>query len=88
MLRALILLLVLANLAFLAWTQGLLSPLARPPMSSEREPERLNLQVQPERVTVLGAEAAAKLEREQSPARAAQDAASAASQSAGGNSPR
>jgi hypothetical protein len=88
LLRILVLLLVLANLAFLAWTQGLLSPLARPPMSSEREPERLNLQVQPERVTVLGAEAAAKLEREQAQARAAPGAASAASQAAGGSATR
>lgn len=78
MLRTLVLLLVLANLAFLAWTLGLLSPLAQPPMSSEREPERLTQQVRPEQVTVLGAEAAAKIEREQAEARAAQDAGSAA----------
>jgi hypothetical protein len=82
LLRTLVLLLVLANLAFLAWTQGLLSPLARPPMTSEREPERLTQQVRPEAVKVLGAEAAAKVEREQAQARAAQDAASAASQAA------
>lgn len=79
MLRTLVLLLVLANLAFLAWTQGLLSPLAQPPMGSEREPERLTQQVRPESVTVLGAQAAAKLEREQAQARAAQAAPSAAS---------
>jgi hypothetical protein len=82
LLRALVLLLVLANLAFLAWTQGLLSPLARPPMSSEREPERLTQQVRPESITVLGTEAAAKLEREQAQARDAQAAASVASQAA------
>lgn len=83
MLRTLVLLLVLANLAFLAWTQGLLSPLARPPMSSEREPERLMQQVRPEAVKVLGPQAVAALEREQAGAGAAQvpqPAGSAASQ--------
>jgi hypothetical protein len=79
LLRTLVLLLVLANLAFLAWTQGLLSPLAHPPMSSEREPERLTRQVQPDAVKVLGTQAAAKLEREQAQASAAQSAAPAAS---------
>ena len=83
MLRTLVLLLVLANLAFLAWTQGLLSPLALPPMSSEREPERLTQQLRPDAVKVLGASAAVALEREQaqaSAAQSAQPAASAASQ--------
>ena len=91
MLRTLVLLLVLANLAFLAWTQGLLSPLARPPMSSEREPERLTQQVRPDAVKVLGAQAAAALEREQARAsaeQAAQPASSAASQPAAASAAR
>lgn len=91
MLRTLVLLLALANLAFLAWTQGLLSPLARPPMSSEREPERLTQQVRPETVKVLGAQAAAALEGQQAQAgstQAAQPAASAASQPAAASAAR
>jgi hypothetical protein len=71
--------LLVANLAFFAWTQGWLSPLAMPPMSSEREPERITLQVRPETVTLLGPKAAAE-------ARQAADAASAAGAAASGAS--
>ena len=57
MLRALVVLLVLANLVFWAWTEGLLAPLGLAP-TSQRNPARLALQVQPEAVRVLPPEAA------------------------------
>lgn len=50
MLRVLVLLLVLANAAFWAWTQGWLGT---PPRAGEREPQRLEAQVRPEAVRVL-----------------------------------
>ncbi len=52
MLRALALLLLLANLGFHAWTQGWLSPWLPPP-ASDREPQRLAAQLHPERIVVL-----------------------------------
>ena len=57
MLRALAGLLLLANLVFLAWTQSWLAPWLPPPGASEREPERLRLQVRPESVIVLSPQA-------------------------------
>ena len=50
MLRALVVLLLLANVAFFAWARGWLGA---PPHHAEREPERLQSQVRPELVTVL-----------------------------------
>lgn len=70
MLRALLVLLLLANAGFYAWTQGWLAPLL-PPRAEVREPERLAAQVRPELITVLSAGAA-------SAAVAAASAASAA----------
>ena len=58
MLRALVLLLVAANLAFFAWSRGWLAPMLMPPMSSEREPERLGQQLRPESVRLLDEPAA------------------------------
>lgn len=59
MLRLLAVLLVLANAAFLAWTQGWLGGLLAPPATqSEREPERLQRQVQPDTLRLLPAQAA------------------------------
>lgn len=60
MLRAIVLVLLLANVGFWVWRQGWLEPLhgvigARP--EGEREPERLARQVRPERVRLLGPEA-------------------------------
>lgn len=52
MLRALVLLLLLANAAFFAWTQGWLGAT---PRHAEREPERLAAQVRPEALSVLPA---------------------------------
>ena len=54
MLRALVALLLLANLLFFAWSQGALSPTLPLPHQDESEPERLAMQVRPEAVVVLG----------------------------------
>ncbi len=70
MLRALVLLLLLANALFFAWWQGWLAPVL-PPRADAREPERLAHQVRPEWITVLTATAAS--------AAAAQAAAAGAS---------
>lgn len=60
MLRALVLFLLVANLAFFAWAQGLLRPwgLAPAPVS---EPQRLPLQLQPTALQVLEAQEAPKV---------------------------
>jgi hypothetical protein len=52
MLRALVLLLLLANGLYFAWARGWLGP---PPRAAEREPQRLAAQVSPEAVLVLSA---------------------------------
>lgn len=57
MLRALVVLLLVANLAFWAWTEGLLAPVGLTP-ASQRDPARLAWQVQPEAVRVLPPDAA------------------------------
>jgi hypothetical protein len=53
MLRAIVLLLVAANLLFFSWTQGWLDSLTGLRPHPEREPERLSRQVHPERITLL-----------------------------------
>ena len=53
MLRALVLLLVLANAAFFAWTQGWLDEAVGVRAIGDREPERLARQVHPERIRIL-----------------------------------
>jgi len=58
MLRALVLLLVLANLLFFVWARGWLAPGWPPPRHGEREPERLAAQVRPDLVVVLQPQAA------------------------------
>ena len=58
MLRALVLVLVLANGLFFAWTRGGLAPALPAPAHGDREPERLAAQVRPERVTVMTPKAA------------------------------
>lgn len=57
MLRRLVLLVLLANAGFFAWTQGWLAPWLPPP-GERREPERLAQQLRPERIKVLSAGAA------------------------------
>jgi len=61
MLRALIVLLLLANLAFFAWTEGWLDGVVGVRSIGDREPERLRRQVRPELIRILppGASAAA-----------------------------
>jgi len=59
MLRALIVALLLANLAFFAWAQGWLDGVAGLRSIGDREPERLQRQVRPELIRILPASAAA-----------------------------
>ena len=58
MLRALVVLLLLANLLFFGWARGWFAPGWPPPRHAEREPERLAAQVRPELVQVLPPQAA------------------------------
>jgi hypothetical protein len=58
MLRALVALLLLANLAFYAWTQGWADSVVGIPARGDREPERLARQVRPESLKILPASAA------------------------------
>jgi hypothetical protein len=53
MLRGLVLLLIVANLAFYAWSQGWLDSVVGVRAGGEREPERLARQVRPETVVIL-----------------------------------
>jgi hypothetical protein len=58
MLRALVVLLLLANGLFFAWSRGWLSPTVPPPHQGEREPERLAAQVRPETIRLVTPQAA------------------------------
>jgi len=58
MLRRLVVLLLLANLAYFAWTQGWLDGLLGVRSQGDREPERLARQVRPETVIILPPSAA------------------------------
>lgn len=53
MLRALIIALLLANVAFFAWTQGWLDSFVGVRPTGDREPERLQRQVRPELIRIL-----------------------------------
>jgi hypothetical protein len=59
MLRLLVVVLLLANIAFYAWTQGQLDNLLGVRAQGDREPERLSRQVNPESIRVLPASAVA-----------------------------
>jgi len=59
MLRALVALLLLANLVFLAWSQGALDGVLGVRAIGDREPERLAQQVRPEIVRILSPQAVA-----------------------------
>src|SRR6476620_3463620 len=61
MLRAVILLLLLADGAYYAWTQGMLPPPRLVP-TQQSEPHRMGQQIRPDAVRVLGADEARKLE--------------------------
>lgn len=58
MLRTVVAVLLLANLAFFAWTRGGLAPGFPPPRHGEHEPERIVAQINPAAVVVLPASAA------------------------------
>jgi hypothetical protein len=58
MLRVLVALLLLANLAFFGWARGWFAPGMPPPRHAEREPQRLAAQVRADAVTVLAPKAA------------------------------
>ena len=60
MLRALVLALLLANVAFYAWTQGWLDAVVGVRATGDREPERLARQVRPEIVRIVPASAASE----------------------------
>ncbi len=59
MLRLLVVVLLFANLAFYAWTQGMLDNLTGVRAQGDREPDRLTRQVRPETIRVLPASAVA-----------------------------
>lgn len=61
MLRLLVLLLALANVAYFAWTRGTLAPLGMAP-SVQTEPQRLATQIRPEAIRLLTADEARQLE--------------------------
>lgn len=58
MLRLLVVVLLLANLAFYAWTQGMLDNVIGVRAQGDREPDRLARQVRPETIRVLPAASA------------------------------
>jgi hypothetical protein len=69
MLRLFVLLLVLANGAYYAWTQGMLRPYGWAPVG-QSEPQRLSQQIRPEAIRVLGADESRRVEiAAQTPAR-------------------
>ena len=55
MLRALVALLLVANLAFFGWSQGWLDGVVGVSARGDREPERLARQVDPDRIVILSA---------------------------------
>lgn len=59
MLRALVVVLLLANLAFFAWMNGWLNAVVGVNPAGEREPQRLNAQIQPNTIRVLNPPASA-----------------------------
>lgn len=62
MLRLLVLLLVLLNASYYAWSQGMLRAYGWAP-AEQSEPQRLNQQIRPEAITILSAEEARRLEQ-------------------------
>jgi hypothetical protein len=59
MLRPIVLLLLVLNLLFFAWSQGWIERITGQPAQAGREPERLNQQVAPESIKVVPASASA-----------------------------
>ena len=63
MLRALVVLLIVANALFFGWTRGWLDNVVGIKASGDSEPERQTRQIHPERIQILGAQAAAALQK-------------------------
>jgi hypothetical protein len=72
MLRLTVLLLVLANAAYFAWSQGLLAPWGIAP-AQQSEPQRLEHQIKPQAVRILGSEEAGRLELAAAPSSRTQE---------------
>ena len=68
MLRALIVALLLANLAFFTWTQGWLDAVVGVRAIGDREPERLQRQVRPDLIRILPVDAGNAAANEAAPA--------------------
>jgi hypothetical protein len=81
MLRLLVLLLALANVAYFAWSQGALAPLGMAP-SVQTEPQRMATQIRPEAIRLLTADEAQQIENSGSAARPGNGASAAAEASA------
>ncbi len=77
MLRLLVLLLALANVAYFAWTRGTLAPLGMAP-SVQTEPQRMATQIRPEAIRLLTADEAQQIENSGSAARPGNGASAAA----------
>lgn len=69
MLRLTVLLLLLANAAYFAWSQRLLAPWGVGP-AQQSEPQRLEQQIKPQSLRILGVEEAARVEIAAPPSRA------------------
>lgn len=63
MLRTLVALLLLVNALFFAWTQGWLDPITGSHANSGREPQRMQLEQQRERLSILSPQAATALQQ-------------------------
>ena len=81
MLRLLVLLLALANVAYFAWSQGALAPLGMAP-SVQTEPQRMATQIRPEAIRLLTADEAQQIENSGTAARPANGASAAAAEAA------
>lgn len=68
MLRLVVLVLILANAAYFAWSQHLLAPWGIAP-AQQSEPQRLAQQIKPQAVRILSAEEARRLDTAAPPAR-------------------
>ncbi len=77
MLRLLVLLLALANVAYFAWSQGALAPLGMAP-SVQTEPQRMATQIRPEAIRLLTPDEAQQLENSSTAARPGNGASAAA----------
>lgn len=82
MLRSLVLILLIVNAAFFAWSQGWLNQLVGVRPDGQHEPERLGKQIQTDKIIVLAAGSAASDKARRSGAAGASAAASATASAA------